>query len=213
MPTSLWLPISTDMANFMTKRKYEKTKRAANQEETRKRIVEATVQLHQTIGGPAATISAIAEAAGVERLTVYRHFPDERSLLQACTGHYLSLNQPPDPESWLAIADPVTRLGTALRDIYAYHLQTEAMMNSAFRDIDTMPVLKDLLQPLFAYWRSVATLLADGLAETEAGKQAILPMVALSIHYLTWRTLVREQGLSNDAAVDLMFNAIRCLMH
>src|SRR5438552_15155801 len=77
-------------------RKYQLKRRAERQEETRQRIVEATIALHQTVGGAGATISAIAARAGVERPTVYRHFPDERALLTACTGHYLALNPPPD---------------------------------------------------------------------------------------------------------------------
>ena len=53
------------------------SKRAERQQETRRRI-EATIALHEEIGG-GTTITAIAERAGVSRLTVYRHFPDERA--------------------------------------------------------------------------------------------------------------------------------------
>ena len=81
-------------------RRYALKRRADRQNETRQRIVEATVHLHQTIGGAKTTISAIAEKAGVERLTVYRHFPDEKTLFTACTSHYLALNPPPDPAAW-----------------------------------------------------------------------------------------------------------------
>src|SRR5690554_6813567 len=106
-------------------RKYELKARAEQQEETRLRIVEATVALHQQIGGPATTVSAIAERAGVERATVYRHFPDERALLTACTSHYISQNPPPNPQQWATIEDAEERLQTALCEIYAYHRRTE----------------------------------------------------------------------------------------
>jgi AcrR family transcriptional regulator len=195
----------------MATRKYEKKKRAENQEETRQRIVEATVALHQTVGGQAATISAIAQKAGVERLTVYRHFPDDRSLLMACTSHYLSLNQPPDPGRWAIINEPDVRLRTALTEIYAYHLQTEAMMNSAYRDIDLIPHLKDLLQPLFGYWNSVADILSERFPASEAQRSRIRALVAVAVHFLTWRTLVREQGMEISTAVEVMTDAIICL--
>lgn len=194
----------------MATRKYEKKKRAENQEETRQRIVEATVQLHQTVGGQAATISAIAQKAGVERLTVYRHFPDDRSLLMACTSHYLSLNQPPDPGRWAAIDEPEQRLRTALTEIYAYHLQTEAMMNSAYRDIDLIPHLKELLQPLFGYWNMVADILSERFPASEAQRSRIRALAAVAVHFLTWRTLVREQGMEISAAVEVITDAIIC---
>ncbi len=194
----------------MATRKYEKKKRAENQEETRQRIVEATVHLHQTIGGQAATISAIAQQAGVERLTVYRHFPDDRSLLMACTSHYLSLNQPPDPGRWAAIDDPALRLRAALDEIYAYHLQTEAMMNAAYRDVDVLPHLKELLQPLFGYWNMVAGILSERFAVDEPQRQRLHALAAVAVHFLTWRTLVREQHMEISEAVELMAESIIC---
>ncbi len=69
-------------------RKYELKQRAEKMSETRMRIVEATVELHEKLGPARTTISAIADRAGVQRLTVYRHFPDERSLFRACSGHW-----------------------------------------------------------------------------------------------------------------------------
>ncbi len=72
----------------MTKRSYNLGQRASSQEETPRRIVDATVALHEEIGPRATTISAIAEKASVQRLTVYRHFPDETELFKACTSHW-----------------------------------------------------------------------------------------------------------------------------
>lgn len=195
----------------MPARKYEKKKRAANQDETRQRIVEATVELHQTIGGQATTISAIARKAGVERLTVYRHFPDDRALLTACTSHYLSLNPPPDPGRWAAIDDAELRLRSALAEIYAYHRQTEPMMNAAYRDVGVLPHLDELLQPLFAYWNTVAGILAEPFPVSEAQRPRIRALVAVAVHFLTWRALVREQSMDASAAVDVMADAVTCL--
>ncbi|HET7479864.1 MAG TPA: helix-turn-helix domain-containing protein, partial [Rubrobacteraceae bacterium] len=115
-------------------RKYEQKRRAEKQEETRRRITEATVELHKTVGMARTTISAIAENAGVERLTVYRHFPDEKTLFSACSEHYMGANPPPDPEPWARTGDPEERLRSALEEVYAYHRRTEPMMANLIRD-------------------------------------------------------------------------------
>src|SRR3954462_11550528 len=96
------------------KRKYELKARAEAQEETRRRITEVTVQLHQEVGPAKTTISEIAKRAGVQRLTVYNNFPDEASLLGACSAHYSGEHPPPDPGTWQSIRDPVRRARTAL---------------------------------------------------------------------------------------------------
>ena len=101
-------------------RKYEQKLRAEKQDETRRRIVEAAVELHGTVGPGATSLSAVAERAGVQRNTLYRHFPDERTLLFACSGHYSSQHPVPSTEGWSDIADPVERARHGLRALYAY---------------------------------------------------------------------------------------------
>src|SRR6476469_3748045 len=96
------------------KRKYELKARAEAQEETRRRITEATVGLHLEVGPAQTTISEIAKRAGVQRLTVYNNFPDEASLLGACSAHYTAQHPPPDPATWMAIPDPGDRTRSAL---------------------------------------------------------------------------------------------------
>lgn len=195
----------------MATRKYEQKRRAENQDATRLRIVEATVHLHETVGALEATISAIAERAGVERLTVYRHFPDERALLTACTSHYLSLHAPPDPAQWAAISDPEVCLQTALLEIYAYHRLTEAMMNSAQRDMTIKPVLRELLTPLIEYWNNVRDLLA-GKYQVEGERYTLLrAAIGHAIDFVTWRSIVRQQGLEDAQAVAVMMAMVRCL--
>src|SRR5690348_2772762 len=105
-------------------RQYRKRKRAELEEDTRRRITEAAVKLHGTIGPAKTTVSGIAREAGVQRATVYRHFPDENAIYEACTSHYNALHPPPDLGAWVVIADPEERLRTALTEMYAFYAET-----------------------------------------------------------------------------------------
>ena len=136
-------------------RSYQLKRRAEHQDQTRQRIIEATIELHQTIGPKATTVSEIAERAQVGRVTVYRHFPDEPTLSRACSGQYIEQHPFPDPGRWLAIADPVERLRTGLRETYAYHRATEAMITRALADARDHPVM----EPYHAHWRHAADVL------------------------------------------------------
>ncbi len=195
-------------------RKYQLKRRAKLQEETRQRIVEAAVYLHQTVGGAKASISAIAELAGVERLTVYRHFPDERSLMLACTSHYQAANPPPDPGSWHSIDDVEQRLRRGLTEIYAFHRRTEQMSIHALHDMEEKPVLREVLAPYFAYWEQVRDVLASAWGTQNATcSTRIHAAIGHAISFQTWRSLIREQGLEDAEAVELMASMLRCLCH
>ena len=192
-------------------RKYELRRRAERQAETRRRVVEAAVSLHETLGVARTTISDIAARAGVERATVYRHFPDERALLTACTGHYLAQHQPPDPSRWQEIADPEERLRTGLAEIFAYHRRTAPMADRTERDLPDAPVLREVLAPAFTYWRGVQDTLASGWSEPEGRRPLLTASIGHAIAFSTWRSLVREQGLVEAQAVTAMTVMVRGL--
>src|SRR5919204_3974234 len=109
--------MSTEPKTAATRR-YRKRLRAEHEQQTRQAITEAAVKLHGTVGPARTTVTAIAEEAGVQRATVYRHFPDEETLFAACSGHYMATHPPPDPSRWVEIADPADRLREALTDVY-----------------------------------------------------------------------------------------------
>ena len=191
-------------------RKYNMKRRAKRLEETRQRIVEATVELHKTTGMARTTISAIAEKAGVERLTVYRHFPDERALFSACTAHWSAANPPPDPASWTQIADPEERLRLALSEVYAYHRRTEPMMANVVRDAPVHPLTREMAEPYFQHWNRMRYVLATGWGVEDECLALLLAALGHVLDFQTWRSLVRQQGLSDEQAVDLMVKMVRC---
>src|ERR1700716_4339639 len=95
----------SDQTTSPGQRTYRKRKRAAEELRTRERITRATVGLHETVGPAGTSVRAIANRAGVQRATVYRHFPDEQSLFDACTAHYFGDHPMPDIQAW-ALLDP-----------------------------------------------------------------------------------------------------------
>ncbi len=173
------------------KRKYQQKKRAEAQAETRQRIVEATMALHQEVGPRATTISAIAERAGVQRLTVYRHFPDETAVFQACTSHWLSLNPAPGPEVWADAATPDERRAAALAAFDAYYGRTRAMWGASHRDVEQVPALQGPMAEFAAYLDTLAEELGADL-----GRFARLTLR----HALTFPTWAALDALGLDAA-------------
>ena len=186
------------------KRPYRMKKRAALEEQTRVRITESAVALHERLGPAHTSISAIAERAGVRRSTVYRHFPDEEALFTACSSHWRAANPPPDPRAWAAIEDPATRLETALRELYAFYGRTEGMYTSLFRDEALVPVVHKRLGDFYGYLRAIQDVLmaGRGLRGRAAGRTRAA--IGHTLAFPTWRSLTREQELADGDAVTLM---------
>jgi AcrR family transcriptional regulator len=191
-------------------RKYELKRRAERQEATRRRIVEATVALHTSLGPARTTISAIAERAGVERLTVYKHFPDERSLFAACSAHYRTANPLPDPTPWSRIADPEARLRTALAQVYAYYRRTEQHWVNILRDAQVLPVMQELLVHQVAYWAHLGDVLVQGWEPRDGDGALRRAAIGHALDFQTWYSLVRQQGLDDEGAIALVLAMVRC---
>jgi AcrR family transcriptional regulator len=189
-------------AKVASPRTYRKTKRALSEAETRQRIVEAAVELHETLGPAKTTIKAIADRAGVQRATVYNHFPDLEALFEACNAHYYERHPMPDPASWASIASPLERFRVALRELYAWYEQTEPMLSPGIRDIDAVPPAAR--EAFFGYFRHVTRSLMTGRRERGRARARIAAAVGLAISFATWRSLVRDASLTSEEAADLM---------
>jgi len=184
-------------------RSYTLKKRAEQQAETRQRIVEAAVDLHSTVGPAATSLSMVAECAGVQRHTLYAHFPDERSLLLACSGHVYARDPLPDAAAWRGIADRSERLRRGLAEIYAWYARNVALMACVMRDAEhhgpTQEALAVRVAPVVAEWQSALG------AKLTVRQRA---MLELALSFFTWRTLTREGGLSATSSVAVMVRAV-----
>ncbi len=186
-------------------RKYELKRRAERQEETRRRIVEAAVELHRTKGPARTTLSDVARLARVERHTLYRHFPDERALYLACSGLDMESNPLPDAELWRSIADPNARLRQGLAELYAYYERAEDMLSCVLRDVEFHPLTREVFE-LRASGRLAA--IREVLAEGLAGRRR-LAALDLALDFHAWRRLHRS-GLAREEAVETMVAAVFC---
>jgi len=185
-----------------SKRKYELKKRREQVGQTRLRITEAAIELHGTVGPSRTTMSAVAERAGVERRTLYRHFPNEADLFVACSTHYFSANPWPDPGDWRAIRDPHQRLERALDELYAYYERTEPMLSNALRDAELVDSARDAVAPLHAYLEEVAEILIIGRRARGRRRQLVEGALRHALAFSTWRSL-STNGIGRSDATQL----------
>ena len=190
------------------RRAYNKRRRAEREAATRLRITEAAVTLHGTVGPARTTIKGVAAEAGVQRATVYRHFPDLGSLFQSCSAHWRSLNPPPDPATWSGIGDPDKRLRHALAELYGWYVWAEPMLTNVTRDAPLVPAIAG---PRERFQRQFASLHAALMLGRRARGRARVRVAATIGHALdfgTWRSLTRERGLQADEAVEMMVTLV-----
>jgi AcrR family transcriptional regulator len=192
------------MSDEISKRPYRMKRRAEAQEETRRRITESAAELHGTVGPSRTTISAVAERAGVRRSTVYRHFPDEAALFDACSAHWGAANPLPDLSAWAAIKDPDDRLGAALAELYAFYGQTERMLDNLFRDEKTVPIVAERFAALRGYFAAAGETLMANRGLRGAARRRTEAALGHATAFSTWKSLVREQQLSPAEAATLM---------
>ena len=185
------------------KRRYQLRARAEAQEATRARIAAAAAALHEEVGVAKTTVADIARRAGVQRVTVYNHFPGLETLLPACTAHWLSQHPQPDLTEAFAHADPAQRLRTALVALYGWYRETAQMQRRVFGERTTVPELDAwVAQSADPMMAELAAGLAAGFERPEART-----LVSLALDFWTWQRLDRE-GLDDGAAAELMTGVV-----
>ena len=188
------------------KRKYELKARAARQEQTRARIVAATVALHEEVGPARTTIADIARRAGVQRITVYKAFPDSRDLFAACQRQFLNGNPQPDLSPKPG-GDPVAGLEATLTKLYGWYRGTEAMEHNVHGDRHLVPALGALMA-------ETNDVRLDALAKGHAAalardkpREATRALIRLALEFRTWE-LFAHQGMTDRGIARLMVGAI-----
>ncbi len=185
-------------------RSYHMQRRAESQQQTRRRITESAVELHGSIGPSRTSISAVAAHAGVRRSTVYRHFPDDAALFDACSAHWAAANPLPQLDTWSAIENPDQRLGIALAELYTFYRQTEPMLDNLFRDETTTPLVKERFADFRGYIDAARDTLMTGRSLRGTARRRTQAALGHAIAFSTWKSLVREQRLDHSDAAALV---------
>lgn len=189
-------------------RSYRQTKRADGVQATRARIVEAAVELHGTVGPAATSVAAVAERAGVTRLTVYRHFPDTGALFAACSAHWSANQRLPDVASWEEVRDPRARLQAGLRDLYRFYADAAPMLTRVLRDSDAIP--RPVVEARLHRERIYRTVLLKPFTSRGARRRRLAAALGHATIFSTWQSL-DDQGLSPRQAADLMAEMVSTL--
>jgi AcrR family transcriptional regulator len=185
-------------------RPYRMRKRAKQVDGTKLRIVEAAVELHGTVGPAATTFMGVAAHAGVTRATVYRHFPDESALFDACSSHWLAQQQPPDPSTWAGVADPVERMRVGLTDLYRFYRSGQQMLSRIYRDKAWLPERHRVR--LETRGEQARDLLLAAFPTAKKRQRRLRAAVGHAVDFWTWHSLCSEHGLTNPVAVELMLD-------
>jgi AcrR family transcriptional regulator len=194
--------------NYFMGRKYELKRRATTQARTRQRIVEAAVALHTTIGPLRTTVSAIAERAGVQRHTVYNHFPDEQSLGLACSALFTEQYPLPDPTPWLRIPDAERRLRRGLAELYAYFEANADQLAPILRDSEEDALVRQLLNlRVTPQLTKIRDVLADAFPARRAAKARLLAVLDVFVSVQTWRLLA--SSLTREDMIETAVRAVR----
>jgi AcrR family transcriptional regulator len=186
------------------RRAYRKRRRAQLEAETRLRITEATVDLHGSLGPVKTTISAVAERAGVQRATVYRHFPDEEALFDACSSHWMAQHPLPGPASWAKVDNPDERLRVALGELYEWYERGEYMLERTTRDVALVPALRPSIEAFHGWLEAAADAILRGRPERGARRRRVRAAVCHALAFETWRSLAIHQGLPRAETIELM---------
>jgi AcrR family transcriptional regulator len=173
-------------------RPYTMKRRAEQLDETRQRIVDATVSLHEELGPARTTVTAIAERAGVSRPTVYNQFPDDRALFAACSSHWREQHPMPSLEDG--------ELADTLSALYAYFAENRRMLAHVERDTRLLPAVADQYRHALAIRDRAALWHAERIA---SGSERVRAVTLLAFSFSTWQTL-DAAGLDASEAASLV---------
>jgi AcrR family transcriptional regulator len=186
------------------KRPYRMKQRAEARESTRLRITESAVELHRTLGPSQTTMAAVAEHAGVQRSTLYRHFPDETALFAACSAHWYARHPPPDVSRWADVADPQERLVVGLTELYTWYRSAGSMLDNLIRDEHLVPAVEHRFRAFHARLDEAHGVLLEGRRLRGRRLANVSALIRLALKFESWRALCREGGLADRQAAELV---------
>ena len=184
-----------------SKRPYVMRRRADLVAATRERIAAAAMRLHTTVGPSGTSIAAIAAEAGVTRLTVYHHFENQDEIFVACMAHWASQHPGPDVAAWTSVNGLERRARHGLRELYEWYAGTGEDLHPIHRDIALVP--PGARREIKSQQDGLAAALVGDATVSREDCRRLLAVAGHLVNVETWRSLVVEQGLSCDEAVEV----------
>ena len=192
------------------RRKYElKSGRSASS----RRVSESSLRLWPCTRKPDLLVRPSRRSrrrAGVQRLTVYNNFPDEKELFAACQGQFFAAHPPPDPTPAFTIEDPAERLHAVLSGLYAWFREAGRLIATSQRDRSLVPALDTLLEETVdRQLGELAQALVAGWSQDDAANRRVSVIVAIALDFGTWQRMA-DMGLDDSAAAELIADIAVC---
>lgn len=194
----------------MSPRRYDRRTRLAAAEQTRRRIVGATAELHAEYGALGTTHEMIARRAGVSLPTVYKYFPTRNDLIPHCTG--LVLSGCPvrlDESIFVGKDDLPSRLRVLARRVFEFHDYAAPWLRWSDGDAAELPALRTMLGEAERGREAlVRAALAPGFDRSPPRRLVVLASVLLD--FPSWQALT-QKGLTTKGAAAAVADALHSL--
>lgn len=177
-------------------RRYDKTRRAQLEAETRERIMRATVALHAVHGALGTSYAMIAEKAGVSPQTVYNHYPNLGKLVHGCTSHVARRAPPVDAS---CLGDARTAEGRLRRLAEAAYAQLAFMapwLRLGWSEAEKIPELGAILDRGRAELRR---LVARAVAPDYRATPEFVDTAMALLDYPAWKSLSARRSQAKAA--------------
>lgn len=200
------------MEDQTNRRAYRMKERAKAQDETRQRIVAATMSLHDEQGVAATSFVDVAKRAGIGAATVYRHFPTLGSLVTACGAHVWQEMAPPTPEQALTAFEGLDRLEDRLQrlvdELDGFYRRGALRLTKASADRHRVPELDQFLRAVEA---GVTALVSEAFKHHPMSASALQLALALT-DFPVWVSMQRIE-CDDPGRRRLVARLLRCAVN
>ena len=104
-----------------------------------------------------------------------------------------------------------------MAELYAYFRRRERILANVLRnaegEAEVNANVREVLKSVAAHWERMREVLRVGWEVPDGASERLIgASIGVALDFQTWRTMVREQGLSDEEAIEVMARMVRCLM-
>ena len=192
----------------MAPRKYTMDKRKAAMEETRQRILEATLALHSEKGIFGTSWQDIAHRADVSVGTVYKHFPSLDELVPACGELMYAITRPPSledaPEIFAGAHSLEERLERLISELFDFYERGAPYIETDFQERQ-LPMVQEWEAHMRA---TIAGLVREALHSVGPDERTVQGVSAL-LNFSTFKSFM-DRDIQKEQAEEIMNEVLLC---